>query len=46
LLVNSTCHLKICDFGMARRMGTTPEEHSGYMTAYVKNNNGYFLRVV
>jgi serine/threonine protein kinase len=35
LLVTSQCHLKICDFGMARGLATTPDEHSGFMTAYV-----------
>ncbi len=35
LLVNSACDLKICDFGMARPMATRPDEHRGFMTAYV-----------
>eukprot|EP01147_Barroeca_monosierra_P010531 gene10530-2658_t len=35
LLINSNCSLKICDFGMARALASTPEEHSGFMTAYV-----------
>lgn len=35
LLINSNCALKICDFGMARGMASTPEEHAGFMTAYV-----------
>lgn len=35
LLLTSQCHLKICDFGMARGVASTPDEHSGFMTAYV-----------
>ena len=35
LLVNSDCQLKIGDFGMARGLSATPEEHYGFMTEYV-----------
>lgn len=35
LLINGDCLLKICDFGMARPMASTPKEHSQFMTAYV-----------
>jgi len=35
LLINSNCELKIGDFGMARGLSTSPEEHSAFMTEYV-----------
>lgn len=35
LLLTSNCDLKICDFGMARVISSNPEEHAGFMTAYV-----------
>lgn len=35
LLINGDCLLKICDFGMARPMASTPQQHSSFMTAYV-----------
>jgi serine/threonine protein kinase len=35
LLINGDCSLRIGDFGMARHMATTPEQHRGFMTEYV-----------
>ena len=35
LLINGNCELKICDFGMARGLTSTAEEHAGFMTEYV-----------
>ena len=35
LLINSNCELKIGDFGMARGLSTSAEEHSTFMTEYV-----------
>ena len=35
LLVNANCELKIGDFGMARGLSSTPEDHSMFMTEYV-----------
>lgn len=35
LLVTSDCELKICDFGMARGVHHTVDDHSAFMTAYV-----------
>lgn len=35
LLINSNCLLKICDFGMARPLASTPQEHANFLTAYV-----------
>ena len=35
LLINQDCELKIGDFGMARGLSSTPEDHSTFMTEYV-----------
>ena len=35
LLINRNCELKIGDFGMARGLSSTPEDHSTFMTEYV-----------
>ena len=35
LLINRNCELKIGDFGMARGLSSSPEEHSTFMTEYV-----------
>lgn len=35
LLINRNCELKIGDFGMARGMSSTQDEHSTFMTEYV-----------
>lgn len=35
LLVNETCELKIGDFGMARGVSSTPQDHKMFMTEYV-----------
>ena len=35
LLLTSKCDLKICDFGMARGLSSSPKEHADFMTAYV-----------
>ncbi|KAL5477903.1 hypothetical protein EMCRGX_G024758 [Ephydatia muelleri] len=35
LLVNSNCELKIGDFGMARGLSSSPEDHATFMTEYV-----------
>ena len=35
LLINGDCSLRIADFGMARHMATSPEDHSNFMTEYV-----------
>ena len=35
LLINQDCELKIGDFGMARGLSSTPEDHSSFMTEYV-----------
>ncbi len=35
LLINRNCELKIGDFGMARGISSTPDEHSTFMTEYV-----------
>ena len=35
LLINQNCDLKIGDFGMARGLSSTPEDHSTFMTEYV-----------
>ncbi|KAJ3269796.1 Mitogen-activated protein kinase [Terramyces sp. JEL0728] len=35
LLVNADCELKICDFGLARGISDSPEQHAGFMTEYV-----------
>eukprot|EP00730_Choanoeca_flexa_P012677 TRINITY_DN4512_c0_g1_i1.p1 TRINITY_DN4512_c0_g1~~TRINITY_DN4512_c0_g1_i1.p1 ORF type:complete len:577 (+),score=117.89 TRINITY_DN4512_c0_g1_i1:44-1732(+) len=35
LLINSDCSLRIADFGMARHMATSREDHSNFMTEYV-----------
>ena len=35
LLINQDCELKIGDFGMARGLSCTPEDHSTFMTEYV-----------
>ncbi|XP_062514279.1 mitogen-activated protein kinase 7-like [Corticium candelabrum] len=35
LLINADCELKIGDFGMARGLASTPDEHRTFMTEYV-----------
>ena len=35
LLINRNCELKIGDFGMARGLSSSPEDHSTFMTEYV-----------
>lgn len=35
LLINRNCELKIGDFGMARGLSSTPEDHSTFLTEYV-----------
>lgn len=35
LLVNRNCELKIGDFGMARGLASSPDEHATFMTEYV-----------
>lgn len=35
LLINRNCELKIGDFGMARGLSSTPEDHATFMTEYV-----------
>lgn len=35
LLINANCELKIGDFGMARGLASTPDEHKMFMTEYV-----------
>ena len=35
LLVNRNCELKIGDFGMARGLSSSPDEHATFMTEYV-----------
>ena len=35
LLINQDCELKIGDFGMARGLSSSPEDHSTFMTEYV-----------
>lgn len=35
LLVNADCELKICDFGLSRGYGTTPDENATHLTEYV-----------
>lgn len=35
LLVNRNCELKIGDFGMARGLASSPDEHASFMTEYV-----------
>ena len=35
LLINQDCELKIGDFGMARGLRSSPEDHSTFMTEYV-----------
>lgn len=35
LLINRNCELKIGDFGMARGLSSTPEEHATFLTEYV-----------
>lgn len=35
LLINRNCELKIGDFGMARGLSATPEEHATFLTEYV-----------
>ena len=35
MLINQNCELKIGDFGMARGLSSSPEDHSTFMTEYV-----------
>jgi len=35
ILVNSNCDIKICDFGLARPVDATVEDHKAFMTEYV-----------
>lgn len=35
LLINRNCELKIGDFGMARGLSSSPEDHATFMTEYV-----------